>query len=124
MTSLGIVWRDVNGEWIGIGDETYVIEHVVGLPAPHVCRCPPLVHLAGNYGIEFDSRRAPSWWVVRRSVSRRGENGTVHSPLGSTACPPLLSPIANHWSDMWFVDELVRWGGYGPVSSRSGEKEM
>ena len=36
----------------------------------------------------------------------RGRNRAVHSPLGSTARPPLFSPIANYWSDMRFVDEL------------------
>ena len=31
----------------------------------------------------------------------------MHSPLGSTVRPPLFSPIANDWSDMWIVDELM-----------------
>jgi len=34
----GILWRNVNLERLSIGDRTYVIEHVVGLPAPHGSR--------------------------------------------------------------------------------------
>jgi len=35
----------------------------------------------------------------------------MHSPLGTTACLPLLSQITKIWSDMWVIDELVVWGG-------------
>ena len=102
--SSGTIWGDFNRERVSISGGTYVIEHTVGLPASYAGRCLPLIYLAGNYSIEPNRRRSSKWRGVRRSALGRSGNRAMHSP-----CPPLLSPIANYWSDMWFVDELVRW---------------
>lgn len=87
--------------------KTYVIEHIVGLPMSHIGGCPPLIHSAGNYGIELDGRRTPGRCAMRRSIFRCSGNRGVHLSLGSMARLPPFSPITNHWSDMWIVHELM-----------------
>ena len=109
----------IGGIWVG--DETYVINHV--LPVPYVGRCPPLIYLAGNYSIELDRRGIPSRRAMGRSVPRRGGNRAMCSPPGITVCPPLFSPVTNYWSDMWIIDELMWWGGCGLVSERWRSRE-
>ena len=47
----------------------------------------------------------------------------MHSPLGSTMCLPLFSPIANHWSDVWIVYKLMCEGtGCEPVNGESWDQ--
>ena len=59
-----------------------------------------------------------------RSVLGCCGNGAMHSPLGSTVRLPLFSPIANNWSDMWIVDELMYQGaGCEPGAARVETRE-
>lgn len=93
---------------MGTRGTTYVIKRVVGLSVPHVGRRPPFVHLAGNYGVEFDRRGVPTrgrGTGRRPALGRSRDRAMAPLPL-SAVRPPLLSPVTYDWSDVWVIDKL------------------